>query len=194
MAGCARSLATKQTYGAKSGTKSENEDGQGSLERRDSRHRNIVESDKSRNPSVKVSNKFSPGVSKNSGLKNFRAYRACRDATLPPERRWDQKAKILRQPREREIAACRSPSEVAGLKTAIDEIRHGLSGVSKNRQDKRCAYYSAQDDHFKNPSEAYSKPETRNGLDDKRSCRQLSIFFLCDALLATLGHENHSKV
>jgi len=102
MAGCARSLATKQTYGAKFGTKSENEDGQGSLERRDSRHRNIVESDKSRNPSVKVSNKFSPGVSKNSGLKNFRAYRACRDATLPPERRWDQKAKILRQPRERQ--------------------------------------------------------------------------------------------
>ena len=40
MVGFARSLATKQTYGAKS----ENEEGEGAWKGRDSRHRKIVES------------------------------------------------------------------------------------------------------------------------------------------------------
>ena len=63
MVGFARSLATKQTYGAKS----ENEEGEGSRKGRDSRHRKIVESDKvgiiteSYQEGVK---QLSPGVSK----------------------------------------------------------------------------------------------------------------------------------
>ena len=63
MVGFARSLATKQTYGAKS----ENEEGEGGWKGRDSRHRKIVESDKvgiiaeSYREGVK---QLSPGVSK----------------------------------------------------------------------------------------------------------------------------------
>ena len=51
-----------------------------------------TKSGSSRNPTEKVSNNFLPAYQKNSG-KTFRAYRACRDVTLPPEQRWDQKGK-----------------------------------------------------------------------------------------------------
>ena len=51
-----------------------------------------TKSGSSRNPTKKVSNNFLPAYQKNSD-KTFRAYRACRDVTLPPEQRWDQKGK-----------------------------------------------------------------------------------------------------
>ena len=94
MVGFARSLATKQTYGAKS----ENEEGEGSRKGRDSRHRKIVESDKvgiiaeSYREGVK---QLSPAYQKNWLQKTFRAYRACRDVTLPP---LGPKRKVLRRP------------------------------------------------------------------------------------------------
>ena len=93
MVGFARSLATKQTYRAKS----ENEEGR-AAKKRDNRHRKIVESDKvgiiaeSYREGVK---QLSPAYQKNWLQKTFRAYRACRDVTLPP---LGPKRKVLGRP------------------------------------------------------------------------------------------------
>ena len=91
MVGFARSLATKQTYGAKS----ENEEGRAAgkgVTVATEKLSKATKSGSSRNPTEKVSNNFLPAYQKNS-YKTFRAYRACRDVTLPPEQRWDQKGK-----------------------------------------------------------------------------------------------------
>ena len=89
MVGFARSLAQADLW-----RQVQNEEGR-APGKRDSRHRKIVESDKVgiiAESYQKVSNNFLPAYQKNSG-KTFRAYRACRDITLPPEQRWDQKGK-----------------------------------------------------------------------------------------------------
>jgi len=77
--GFARSVATKQTYGARS------ENGEGRAPGR----RVTVATEKtstaaksgSRNSAEKVSNKFLPRIKKL--WQNFRTYRACRELTLP---------------------------------------------------------------------------------------------------------------
>ena len=67
MVGFARSLATKQTYGAKSGNKSENEEGQGSwrgVTVANEKLSKATKSGSSRNLTEKMSNKFLPRIKK----------------------------------------------------------------------------------------------------------------------------------